>query len=180
MFQVIKIGGTFVLQIQDCYYGLTAQVLFLLSIHFKHVRMVLPKVQNGISQSRYLVCKEFKHTQKQKADSLRLMLEKLFSAEAPRVDSLAQNQKKLVSILDLSPQIQSSEWFSNCNQRIKEFNKIAHETELRQISKFLTALESSSAAKESSDEERQRLSDQADQAIAWCKKYSIPFLSLTY
>jgi len=54
-----KLGGAFILKIYEIFYDLTIQILFLLSQHYKSVKIIKPHNSRPASSERYIICQDF-------------------------------------------------------------------------------------------------------------------------
>lgn len=164
---VQEMGGSFILKIYDVYYGLTAQMLTLLSIYYDQLTIIKPRTSRPANSEKYIVCRGFTGIEALKLAELYNMFSKWLATEPDR--SYLENKEYVHSIFTFA-----EDSGSGFTQNIVEFNDYNVTMQIEKITEGINLM--SGKAAEKADVLKLYKENQKELAIKWCQQFKVPYL----
>ena len=151
-----SVNGISIIKIDNIFYKLVVEVLFILSTLFEQIYIIKPQVSNVLSNERYIVCKKFiasKNSQK-----IQIQLQEV----AEKLDNL-QDDMIIQSLI----QNNISYHFIN---KIEESNIVIGQQQLETYDQMINIMKNKNKEEKMETLKRNHI----QKCILWCEKYKIP------
>lgn len=160
-------GGTFVIKIYDILHDITIQFLLILTFYYFDVRVIKPYVCRAANSEKYVVCQGFRGVKEEEYSKMRKALDMWIMMESQ--GNYLNNSTFIKNLFkfDLAEN-KMKNWLAS----IAEFNQKLMKL---QYSKIESGLKIITKGDMTSNQIQTIKKAQKDMAIAWCKKYSIPY-----
>jgi len=152
-----NIGGISIIKVDNIYYKLIIDVLYILSGLFEKIYLIKPSISNSISSERYIICKHFVQINHNYHETLKKQLSSL-------IKTYNKNNEFIVNSL-----LHNSIPYYFIN-KIEESNAVIGQTQLENMMLIINTIKNRN--KEDKIELMKRHNIQ--KCILWCEKYKIP------
>lgn len=157
--------GVFIIKIYDIYYDLTVQLICLLALYYKEIKITKPKTSRPANSEKYLVCIGFKGITKEDLSQL-----------VDRFKTWIETDDKTKYLINFLTIATSNDL--NFMGTIREFNKYVLDLQMEKINEGLEIV-----IKKLYEDETYVTETTNQQVLIgkeWCKKYNIPYVTETH
>ena len=164
---IIK-GGTIIFKLEDCFYKIVIDFIYILSNLFDKIIVIKPTISNITDSSKFFICKGFNYNQNNISNICNSLLEQVYT-----YCYNINNVSNIVSGIYINSILENKIPYYFIN-KLEEFNVIISQQQIDSIDQIIFLLKNKNKAEKIESIKKTNIS----KAIQWCEKYNVPHIKL--